>query len=81
MATPSMHEALARLVGAVGVSAARDEPAHDAAARLPRRPLAHVRERGVQHRGLRGEGRRVGDLGRASRPHRSLPLGPERLSG
>ena len=30
---------------------------------------------------LRAPHRRVGDLGRASRPHRSLPLGPERRSG
>ena len=28
----------------------------------------------------RGESRGIGDFGRASGPHRSLPLGPERLS-
>ena len=34
---------------------------------------------GMQQPGV--ENRRVGDLGRASRPNRSLPWGPERLSG
>ena len=49
--------------------------------RLSAAPWPAGRHRTGSRRCLGVQGRRVGDIGRAARPHRSLPSGPERLNG